>query len=240
MQSVRIACLLIAALPSWGAITLVAHTAAGGNSTTTTTTAIDTTGANLLVACASSFDAAAHTPTMSDNKTNTWTALTLRGTSSTTETTIYYSVPASVGTGHTFTFTTTVNGFAALGVWAFAGASATPYDTDVGTAASSSGTSVQPGSITPAQANEVLVACNTLSAAFTSLAINSSFTLSDQVAFASGNNEGGGYAYLIQTTATAENPTFSWTNTVSTSTAMAAFEAAATATVNHGSPPSIF
>ena len=239
MQPVRIACLLAIAVPVSGAITVVSHTSANGTQLSVTSPAIDTTGANLLVTCIAGF-MLENTPVMTDSKSNAWTALTIRGSGNSAEARIYYTVPTSVGTGHTFTFTNALNGFVSIGVLALAGASATPYDTDVGTAASSSGTSVQPGSITPAQANEILVACGDLEADYLTPSVNLGFTLVEQVAFSSGNGAGLLLAYLIQTTATAENPTFSWTNTVTASAAMAAFEAAATTTVNHGSPPSIF
>jgi hypothetical protein len=216
--------LLIGGLPAFGAYAVVAHTAAvssnGGNSVTTS--AINTTGANLLLACATKFNNNA--PTMSDSKSNTWTALTIRGTATSAMSQIYYSVPTSVGSGHTFTFTDSGT-FPSVGIVAVSGATATPFDAESGTASSSNGTSVQPGSITPAQANEFLFACGTVGNAYTGPGVDSSFTVSDSQAYSSGQGLGGIYTYRIETTLTAVNPTISWTTANNTSASMAAFKA---------------
>ena len=130
------------------AIVFVNHTALSGQSTTTSS-AIDTTGANFLVFAVSFYGATV--PSVSDNKGNTsnYQQLTVYGSPS-YSTVLFYCASPTVGTGHTFTVTGTSIFFAAE-VQAFSGIVAvSPFQagTDSG-AAQSSGTSIQPGSISP-------------------------------------------------------------------------------------------
>ena len=73
------------------AYSLVSNTAASGTDSSVTTTAINTTGASLLV-LGIAVDGAA-TPTISDSKGNTWTALTAQ--SLTVNTTLLRDEPHS-------------------------------------------------------------------------------------------------------------------------------------------------
>jgi len=121
---------------------------------------------------------------------------------------LFYSVPTAVGTGHSVT----VNGSSAsIHMMAWAGATASPLDQTSG--AFAAGTSSQPGSVTPTQAHELLVSCltNAGDTSNSSRSINGGFTISGQVGdnpAAYSNSVAG--AYLLQTTATAANPTWSF------------------------------
>lgn len=192
-----------------GGIALVAHT----YSTSGTSAAVDTTGATLLIAVASTF---VNPTTVSDSKGNSWTALTLRGTGSAVQ--LFYAVNPTVGTGHTFT-----DGgfnFGTVCYAAFSGVDAvSPYDTDTGGHAAGN---VQPGSITPAANNELLVAglcwypSNTVS-------IDSGFSITDQRDYT--GNMGSALAYLVQGAAAAVNPTWSASSSFTdAAAAMAAFK----------------
>ncbi len=102
----------------------------------------------------------------------------------------------------------------------------TPFDVENG-AIQYVGTTLQPGSVTPSENNELIV---TGLGFYPSgvLSVNSSFTISDQVNYVSSAAMGLGAAYLVQGTAGAVNPT--WTDsTTATSLAavIATFKAAA-------------
>jgi hypothetical protein len=101
------------------------------------TPAINTTGATLLVA------ATAYTVslTLSDSKSNVWTALTEQN--NTVRTRFYYVINPIVGSGHTFTGVGTVPNIV---VFAYSGTTPT-FIAETG--ANSSGTTIQPGALTP-------------------------------------------------------------------------------------------
>ena len=89
------------------AFSLVANTAKGTADTVSVTTdAIDTTGADLIVINTATFITSDRGVAVTDSKGNTWTPLTqYDGSDSTTR--LYYSLNPTVGTGHTFTATST-------------------------------------------------------------------------------------------------------------------------------------
>jgi hypothetical protein len=189
------------------------------------TDAVNTTGANLLVAVLSCFGA---TPsvTVSDSKSNTWTALTnYLGTDANVR--IYYSVPSSVGTSHSFNAAQAggATPFPSISVSAFSGAHATPYTSQVA-GSGGTGTSRQPGSITPSEDNCLVISGVDFNTG-TSPSINSSFTIGATSIYVSSYRLGGSIAYLIQTTATVVNPTWSWTGSVNNAASIAVFKSAA-------------
>lgn len=193
-----------------------------------TSDAIDTTGANLLVFVANK---ALTSVTISDSKGNTWTprtAKTLTG-GSTEQTQIHYCAPTSVGSGHTFTVTSDTSGsYSSVTVLAFSGAHATPYDTESAGATDVGGTTIQPGSLTPSADGAVIVASAVQNGTMTnSFTVDGGFT---EAADSQYNNfsVGASVAYLIQTSAAAANPTFTFVDSSSGMAAvMAAFKAAA-------------
>lgn len=207
-----------------GAIAHVVSTAAGSvGGAPVTTGAIDTTGANLIVVSVSFYNTTA--PALTDSKGNTWTALTARTTATNPGVRLFYCYNPTVGSGHTFTATQAVS-FPTIGVSAFSGVAASPFDQESGASTSGAGTTYQPGSITPSENNCLLV--TTVSTNTTTHTINSSFVIGGTVDQSGGNHMGGGIAYKIQTTAGAENPTWSYTASSSRAAAMASFKAAAT------------
>lgn len=188
------------------AIALVSSVSAVNNPDTVTTGSIDTTGATLLV-MGISMDSGG-TPSVSDSKGNTWTALTA-STSGSTRSVIYYVANPTVGTGHTFTNAGNQN-YSTIYVAAFSGVITTsPFDQQNGATGTGASTLVA-GSVTPSENNELVVTHLAFNAAGTPISINSSFieTTSERD-FGSGNNYGGCMAYIVQTTAGAAAPT--WT-----------------------------
>jgi hypothetical protein len=192
------------------AYALLSHTAATGNSSTVTTPPISTSGASLIVLVyTGAWVGRSAFLTDSASNTNYWSG---NGQVSSTPygTQIVVLPNPLTSATHTFTSPALANSFPGLAVLAFSGAFGGAQA--LTGANTTSGTTVAPGSLTPATNGCLLVtggSCNTVSA---TLSINASFTVSDQVA--TGATSGGiAAAYLIQPTAAAANPT--WTASAS-------------------------
>lgn len=189
-----------------------------------TTASLDTTGATLLVAVLTT-NAATN---ISDNKGNTWTGLTAQTNTGIT-TRIFYvnSNSPTVGTGHTFTTTSTAS---VLSIMAFSSGASTPFDVENGTSAAS-GATIAPGSITPSQDNEIIIAGVTGGNTMTTVSIDAGMTIAYQQPLTGGVCYGSGAAYKIQTTAAAISPTWTFANgsTANISAVIASFKTAAIA-----------
>lgn len=188
------------------AIALVANVKATPGANGGTTSSIDTTGATLLVVLISEYLGAVGF-SLSDSKGNSWTGLTQKTASSVAQCRIYYTIPTSVGSGHTFTYSG-AGGYPVIMVMAFSGTKATAaFDVENG-ATTSSGTTLQPGSVTPSENNEVVVTVVSENNGSTPT-IDSGYTATDTAAAVGGTCTQGGAAYIVQTSAAATNPT--WT-----------------------------
>ena len=192
----------------------------------------DTTNSTLLVAVVNAYSGGAD-PELTDNKSNTWTKLASTAqTSSSTKLVIFYAVPASgsyVGTGHTFT--ASAGTYRSVAVSGWSGTNSVPADQQTG-ATTASGTSLSTGSVTPSEDNELVIAGWAASAGATStLAINASLSIDESVYGDGATYFGLGSAHIIQTTAGAVNPAWSWTGTADAGAAIATFKAAATSAV---------
>lgn len=203
------------AAPARAAITVVAHTGAGStNDTDVTTSAIDTTGATAIIVGMVDYNTAAAN-TLSDSKGNTPASLTAydKGSAGGPRVRLfYYSVP-TVGSGHTFTANTVAGSYPCLFVLALAGVGAAASEIDSGTYALNVNTIATTGALTPALNNEILVSIFGAINPFTSPAI-SGFTVTDSVLIAT-HTIPGAMAYVIQTTAGAVTPTWTWSGTSS-------------------------
>jgi len=178
----------------------------GSGAADVTTTGIDTTGANLLIIALACDDAYNTTPT--DSKGNTWTQLTSY-TQGNVRVRVWFSIPTSVGTSHTFSASGSIIG--TIFAHAFSGVVQTsPNDQQNG--ANSFNTSLATGSITPVENGELLFTVYGINGVGVPISIDSSFTETHEVDFNSGVSYGGATAYLIQTTAAAINPTWTRTN----------------------------
>jgi len=193
------------------AITLVANIGANLGAPGGTTSAINTTGANLLIVGVAWYNPSSP-GALTDSKGNTWTPLTAQ-TGQNPDSQIFYCANPIVGSGHTFTYTG-VSIYSPICVSAYSGvATSSPLDVQNGAGFSTSLNS-QPGSVTPSANNALLVTFTGANNSVASAVIDSSFTITDQIA-GGGGNWFGAMAYQIQTTATARNP--SWTfNAVTT------------------------
>ena len=189
---------------AWG---LVSHTQAVGHDGATSA-AINTSGADLLVLVVS-WDAAV-TISVSDSAGNTWTPLTPYAATY-NRSGMFYAANAKTSASHTFTVSGTTSS-TAFELLAISGSLLTaPFDIQNGAVNNSSPSSIQTGPVTPSQGNSLVIAGISINSTSTSAptAIDSGFTISDSVAFASGVNYGGGAAYLFQGAPAAVDPT--WT-----------------------------
>lgn len=206
------------------AIALIANTIATPGANGGSTSAIDTTGATLIVVLTAEYlGGIGHS--VSDSKGNTWTPLTQQqaGAGLYSRVRIYYTIPTSVGSGHTFTFSGS-GGHPVIMVQAFSGTkSSGAFDAENGASTNSAGT-LSPGSITPSEDNCVVtqLVCNDNLGAMAS--IDGSYVVSDSTGAVGGTNVAGTAAYKVQTTATATNPTWTLGGTADAAAAAACFK----------------
>jgi len=172
-----------------------------------TSSAIDTTGANLLILALADY-ALVTAGTVSDSKSNSWTGLTVQ-INAVQRIRLFYVINPIVGSGHTFTVTST-GGFPVWAVQAWSGAATTaPFDVQNGAANDTPGTTIATGSITPTQNDSLVVATmNSESPTTTSITVDSGMTDSDMVASVAATAFGIEFSYKIQTASAAINPTF--------------------------------
>jgi len=186
-----------------------------------TSDAVDSTGANLIVIGIHRYTTA--TLTVSDSKGNTYTALTSYQASGMAGIRWYYCLAPTVGSGHTFTIAGT-GVYPTITAMGFSGVkTSSPFDAENG-ATGANGTSRQPGSVTPAENGSLIIAGMAFNGAVTSPSVNSSMTLQENAPYLASNYMGALAAYYIQPTATAINPTFSWTTSVNNSSAICVFK----------------
>lgn len=200
------------------AIVKLANTGKGGAvNTTVTTDAIDTTGASLIVVGVHWFDFG-EAPSLTDSASNSWTGLNTGGAASSPQTKIYYKAAPTTSASHTFTASSTGGSYPTLTVLVLSGTASSPFDQQ--STGSATSTTVQPGSVTPTEDNEIVIVIysNNQTGGMT---VNGGFTESNDVEASGGAHVGGMMAYLIQTTAAAANPT----GTVGSSEALAASSA---------------
>lgn len=209
------------------AIALVTNGQIAGNANGGTSGVLDTSGASLLVISVCQYSGvAAQAPT--DSKSNTWTALTEQKEAIEASNRLYYVANPTVGSGHTFTVAAT-GIFSVTQIAAFSGVkTSSPFDQQNGNKTFDSISSFQPGSVTPGEDNELIIAAIAASRS-TTFSINSSMTITNSSDYNSGVSEGGALAYLVQSSFAAINPTWSFTPTVPISVAatIATFKAAA-------------
>lgn len=219
--------------------TLINHTTVySAGSGGVTTTAISTIGANLIALVGLWFgNTAPSAPT--DNQTGPTNTYASAGTPSQTASGasigVWYSAQPHVGSSHTFLFGTGGAFYPSLMVQAWSGAAAAPADQYNATQLSTSGVSIQPGSITPSQSGALVVTGLSVGSAETGGIGISGYITPDTLAdFVSGTSMGGGSAYLVETGNPATNPTWTWTGVATAASAVASFTVAATASCAPG------
>lgn len=191
---------------------------------------ITTTNSSLLLACAATSGTTNNA--FSDNKGNTWVALTPQaaGFGAATALRGYYAINPNVGTGHIFSLASVASSFPSLVVIGFSGtASSAVLDAQNGvsnTTFPSIDTTQAVGSITPSAATNLMATCITFNNAVTSISINSSYNITDSLTN-DGNHFALSMAYKLSPSG-AQNPTFSWTTADSPGAIHASFKAGTT------------
>lgn len=190
---------------SGGGAALVASGAAGSaNAHTVDMPSLNSTGSSVGYMCTSS----AGNLVVSDNKGGTWTEIDSQGPA--TEARLWKGTGATWGSGHVVSITENGTRYPSGVVAFFSGV--TQNGTPVKNSADAS--SIQPGSVTPSNATNILIACLAASANTGTISASGGYTMSGQVAYADGQRLAAGMAHLVQSTATAGNPTLSWTSVV--------------------------
>ncbi len=184
---------------------------------------INTVGASLITCSASSFVVV---PTLTDNQSNTWTELTRQTNPFNGDvTSIYYVVSPATSATHTVTLAA-LAGQPSVQCIAWTGTKlASPFDVQNG-ATTNTASSLATGSVTPSENNEIVVTgltCTTCTAEM----IDSGFTIQATSAWVSGKGLEGAIGYIIQTTAGAVNPTWSWTTANRANDVVATFKSGA-------------
>lgn len=210
-----------------GGPALVANVAAGTAINGGTTGSINTTGANLIVVGVSDYRVSGF-PTVSDNKSNSYTSLTPSDDGVTCRATLFYVASPTVGSGHTFTVAGT-GIYASIFVAAFSGMAGSPFDVENGNATASPWDTLATGSVTPSQAASVVASVISWNIVpdSGSMSVGSSYIITDQLQTSNGNYLGGAFAYKILSSASAQNPVWDYSETPpSGAAAIAAFDAA--------------
>jgi hypothetical protein len=193
-----------------------------------TTGAMTTTGANLLVACVSSHANAQDPLEIRDSKYNSWTLAAWSYGAMDGHIRLFYSVPTPVSVGADHTFTIEGRGtMASIDVMAWAGATASPLDQTAGKF--KAGTSIEPGPVFPTEDNELLISCltNYNDPSHSSRSINGGFIIDGQVGDSTNPYSTSlAGAYLVQTTKTEANPTWSYSVNTWANAAIATFKTA--------------
>jgi hypothetical protein len=220
------------------AFALVAHridalgSLVGGAKTSGT---FDSTGATLLVV-GILFPVSNNGPIITDSKGNTWHELIEASDGmGAGDTQWWYAWNPTVGSGHTVTITGQLSlaTKSSVVIAAFSGARSAVDPFDVQNSATTNGGNgpVSPGSITPAEPNELVLSVCEWESSGGTVSIGSGFTITDQIDVGA-SNYGTALAYKIQTSAGAENP--SWSSSVAQAemqAVVASFKVAASAGV---------
>lgn len=215
------------------AVAHIATTTPDGGTNGGTSGSANSTGAN-FAAIGLSWYTGATQPTVSDFYGNSYTGRTQHDSGGTlVSSRIFDCLSPTVGGSHTVTCSGTFT-YSSIGGSFFSGvATSSAFDQQNG-AGSTSAASINTGSVTPSEDNELL---------FTHLnaelmnppTIGSSFTLAAHCTTISGR-QGNGLAYKIQTTAGAENPLWSGSGTSYLVASIATYKAAAGAGTTRGMP----
>jgi hypothetical protein len=226
---------------AFGAIDCAIHTQKGStNGTGVVTDPITTTGGSAVYANVSDFQSDGYTLTDATmacmSPCNTYTGLTAQSNTADGRSRIWYNENPTVGAGHVFTVTCTTSCYPVISVLVCTGTrTSSSFDQENGSNASGATvTTIQPGSVTPSENNEVVIAG--LSYTGTTVAtVDSGFNQLDATApLDAGNAFGGGIAFKVQTTAAGVNPTWTWMDGTKAAATVATFKQPSTATPLRG------
>ena len=189
---------------------IIGSAPSSAGSQTVSTVAVDTTGANFLIAAIASFIVQGASPTVTDNFGNTWIPLTTYADGTSGYGRLFYCANATVGAAHVVTYDSAQGGnITSIAFAAFSGvALVSPFGTQNGAGAGAQ--TIQPGAVSAAAIGDLIISGSAKIEEFSTNAstIDSGFTLaaSGNFSFASA-----AVAYLIAVDTNPVNPT--WTRT---------------------------
>jgi len=209
-----------------------------GGSVTTPTSGIDSSTSGFVAVAVSDY-AGASLGTVLSRDAHGPTALTsYTDGASVCRSTIYYFANYSGRANDYWQYSggTTFPSIAVIGFSAVVTSS--PYDSGTNHGAGNTGlTNLQTGSASPSQGGDVLLAALAVnSGASDTYTIDSSFHIQEHQANVAANALGITFAYLIQTSASAVNPKFSWQTSQGAAATIAAFKAASPPAGGTGAP----
>lgn len=236
MKKILIFIILFLPCNSFAAITALTHLKFNSTTTATSGTSINTAGATLIVVHVGESAFTLGTIVVSDNQGNTYTGLTAKTAvnSISVRSRIFYVQNPTTNAAHTFTVTVGGSPFVlnwSAEVQAFSGTlTAAAFDVENG-ASATTGATLQTGSVTPNQANSLVVSGFGSDTGTSDATVDSSMTITDKLT----SGPKSALAYIVQTLASAINPTWS-TNAGSGDNAAVIAVFKPTAAVTTGSP----
>lgn len=192
--------------PPWSLI--AATSCAGTGGANCTTGAVNMTTADLIVVAIVNGGANTISSPTDSVGTNTYTQALTDNVSGNYIRCFYVHAP-NVSSSMTFSTNATGTNYPGLAVAGFKGSVASPLD-QTNHAVVATGTTVQAGSVTPTQANELIVPCFGSNGG-TNETIDSGYTIDATVNYSGSNGQGAAIAHLVQSAAAPTNPT--WTTT---------------------------
>lgn len=200
------------------AITLVNYGSGTGTTAAATSSAIDTTGANLLIAVVSGFSGEIDESAFSDNKSNTF--FVISHTIGTSSQKVFGCFNPSVGSGHTVTYTASAS-YPQVGLYSFSGVDAPNFVFSRNDSASRS--SVTVGAVEATKNNSLFFLSVSSGNPHTLSSVTGGFTTLTNVGGISAQYMGLHTAYKIQSTAGTENPTATMSGSMHVAATMSTF-----------------
>lgn len=204
---------------------LTASRSAAGANGATTGSGFSSVGASLSLIGICSYSAVADA-TVSDNAGNTYTPLTKYTTASFQYVRWFYCLNPTSNASATATASST-SGFTSIVYAVYSGgAIVSGFDVENGAINNGSTTTISPGSITPTQNNDLIVALLGFNGSTASPTIGASLTVRQFINFSAGTNFGIAFADFVQTSAAAINPAWSYSASPQIANSIASFKIA--------------
>lgn len=204
------------------AITLVSYGDGTGTTASATSSAIDTTGANLLIAVVSGYNAEIDESVFSDNKSNTF--FVISHTIGLSSGKVFGCFNPTVGTGHTVSYSKSAS-YPQVGLYSFSGVDAPNFVFSRNDSATRS--SVTVGSVEATKNNSLFFLSVISGNPYTLSSVTGGFTTLTNVGGIAASYMGLHTAYKIQSAAGAENPTATMSGSMHLAATMSTFLEAA-------------
>lgn len=197
-----------------GPWSVVAQAKAGSSNTVSvTTSAVDTSTADLIIINVGWYSGISAVLIVTDSKGNLYTPLTAHTNASSVVDQLFYCPQPITGSGHTFTATGGDAIYPGINVLAVSGSAVAPFGAESAGGTATAASTIQPGSLTPAADNALMVTGVGWDGDSAGVSVNQSF-VANVLPFAVTFNEGAALAYLVLAVAAAKNPTWNLTTSL--------------------------